>query len=156
MTLQYLPIMAPIGGSRPPRLVVSSRLKPWSPTTTPLAAARVALLTSSAVRLRNQPEFLPRDDTSYRAIPFDAPASELQIDHRSPVGSDARRDLEIVAPRKALEELARQGVIGGVAPLWFSFSGGIQPLPQIEEELAPALADELEAAGTDLAALVPY
>jgi len=156
MPLNYLPLMAPVGSARPARQVVASQLTPWTPLARPMANATVALLTSSAVRLRDQPRFLPRDDTTYRAIPFEVSTGELEIDHGSPVGADARRDLEIVVPRRALADLAHEGVVGAVAPHWFSFYGGIRPLPQVEADLAPALAGELLAARADLAILIPY
>ena len=78
------------------------------------------------------------------------------MDHRSPIGTDARTDLEIVVPRKALAELAQRGIVGSIAPLFFSFVGGTEVQQQVEEQLAPALADELEAMRVDLAILAPY
>jgi hypothetical protein len=116
----------------------------------------VALLTSAAVRHVSQPAFERTSDASYRAVPFDVDASELRIDHRSPIGSDARTDLEIVVPRRALAELAQQDIVGSIAPQFFSFVGGTEVQQQVEEQLAPALAGELQALGVDLAILVPY
>ena len=122
----------------------------------PLSSARVALITSAAVRHMNQPAFEPPEDTSFRAVPVDAAPSDLRIDHRSPAGADARIDLEVVAPRAALGELARAGAIGSIAPFFFSFTGGTELHQQVEEELAPALVRELRQLNVDLALLVPY
>lgn len=155
LALDYLPIMN-ANRAKGPRRIVSSEVTAWTPVSVPLKSARVALVTSAAVRLASQPEFVPPEDTSYRAVPIDAPDLELHIDHRSPVGADARKDLEVVAPRAALTELVRQGLIGSVAPLFFSFVGGTEMHLEVQEQLAPALAAELRAVGADLAALVPY
>src|SRR5579859_4554048 len=139
-----------------PRTVVSSQQTAWTPAPAHLGSARVALLTSAAVRHVDQPTFERTSDASYRAVPFDIDASQLRIDHRSPIGSDARTDLEIVVPRHALAELAQQGIVGSIAPLFFSFVGGTEVQQQVEQQLAPALASELQALGVDLAIMVPY
>ena len=121
-----------------------------------LSAARVALLSSAALRPPSQPPFVPPEDTSYRVLSADPEPADLVIDHRSPVGTDARRDVEVVLPRAALAALAGRGVIGSVVPTCFSFVGGCRLHRQIEGELGPALAAELAALGTDLAVLAPY
>ncbi|NIO08390.1 MAG: hypothetical protein GTO40_10440, partial [Deltaproteobacteria bacterium] len=82
--------------------------------------------------------------------------TDLKIDHRSHVGTEAKKDPEIVFPRTALMDLANQGLVGGVTPFHLSFVGGIRLYRELEEELAPALAGELARAGTDLAVMIPY
>ena len=156
MPLAYLPIQAENAGPAGPRQLVRSSEPSWCATVPALSAARVALLSSAALRRPSQDPFVPPEDTSYRVFPADPEAADLAIDHRSPVGTDARRDVEVVLPRAALAALARQGVIGSVVPACFSFVGGCRLHRQIEEELGPALAAELAALGTDLAVLAPY
>lgn len=156
MPFDYLPFMNAIR-AKGPRTVVSSRhASAWTPVRGPLAATRVVLSTSAAVRLAGQPAFNPPEDTSYRVVPMDADARELRIDHRSPIGTDARVDLEVVVPRTALVNLANAGVLGGVAEAFLSFAGGTELHQQVEDELAPALAAEIQRLGADLALLVPY
>jgi D-proline reductase (dithiol) PrdB len=154
VSLDYLPIMAR-RTAKPRKLVQPSRLA-WHPPGRSAASARIALLTSSAIRRASQSKYTPPDDASYRIIPADPAVADLEIDHRSPVGADARRDPEIVFPRTALTALANQGLVGSVAPNHFSFLGAIRLHRELEEELAPALARELAQAGVDLAVLVPY
>ena len=105
----------------------------------------MALVSSAAVRLTEQPPFTPPEDTSFRAFPINAPAECLRIDHTSPVGADARVDLEVAVPRAALLALAEQGVVGSVAPRCFAFVGGTLLHEQVEYKLAPSLAAELVA-----------
>ena len=154
MPLDYLPIMDR-RNANPRKLVQPSRLA-WHPAVRSPATSRVALLTSAAIRRAGQPNYLPADDVSYRIVPADPAVTDLKLDHRSPVGADARRDLEIIFPRNALTSLANQGLIGSVAPNHYSFVGGIRLHRELEEELAPALARELAQAGVNLAVLVPY
>lgn len=156
MALEYLPFMNANRAKGPRRIVASRHRGAWTPFKGSLTSVRVALITSAAIRHADQRAFEPPEDTSYRAVALDVTASELRIDHRSPVGSDARIDLEVVAPRAALTELVRAGKIGSVAPFFFSFTGGTELHQQVEEELAPRLVDELRKLGVDLALLVPY
>jgi D-proline reductase (dithiol) PrdB len=153
--LEYLPIMN-ANRSGGPRTVVSSEQRAWTPAPANLGSARVALLTSAAVRDVNQRPFEPTSDASYRAVPFEVESSLLRVDHRSPIGADARTDLEIVVPRNALAELAQRGIVGSIARAFFSFVGGTEVQREVEEHLAPALARELQALDVDLAILVPY
>ena len=155
MPLAYLPIQAQRDGEHRARKLVGSSRPAWCDKVPALADARVTLLSSAAVRQPDQPPFVQPEDTSYRRFPSD-PAVPLVIDHRSPVGTDAKRELEIVLPRVALAALAAEGMVGSVAPAAFSFVGGCRLHTQIEAELGPALADELTALGTDLAILAPY
>jgi hypothetical protein len=156
MPLAYLPIQAQHAGPQGPRRLVPSTAPAWCPTVPVLAGARLALLSSAALRRAGQPPFTPQEDTSYRVLPADPAVSDLVCDHRSPVGTDARRDVELVLPRAARAGLAARGVVGSVVPACFSFVGGCRLHREIEEELGPALAAELAAHGAELAVLVPY
>ena len=156
MPFEYLPIMAQAGAPKPPRVLVQPTKPAWCAITKPLNESRVALLTSAALRLANQEPFIPREDLSYRRVPSDPGAGAIVIDHHSGIGRVPREDPEIVFPRTALAELAARGVIGSIAPYHFSFMGGVRRHPEIENDLAPALADELAQAQVDLALLVPY
>jgi D-proline reductase (dithiol) PrdB len=118
--------------------------------------ARVALLSSAALRLADQEAFIPREDLSYRRVSSDPQGGAVVIDHHSGIGTVPKRDPEIVFPRAALAALASDGTIGALAPFHYSFMGGVREHERIENELALALADELTKAGVDLALLVPY
>ncbi|HEX9880108.1 MAG TPA: hypothetical protein VGB25_07950 [Candidatus Binatia bacterium] len=117
---------------------------------------RAALLTSAAIREASQPKFPSAGDASYRQVSSDPKVTDLKIDHRSHIGTDARRDPEIVFPRTALMSLAERGLVGGVTPFHLLFVGGIRLYRELEEDLAPALAGELSQAGADLAVFIPY
>jgi hypothetical protein len=156
MSFDYLPIMARNGAPKPPRQLVPPTRLAWHPLRKPLGQSRVALLTSAALRLVQQPPFIPREDLSYRLLPADPAAGELVIDHHSGIGRVPKQDPEIVFPRTALWALAQKAVIGQVAPFHISVMGGVRRQKEIESELAPQLADELAKQAVDLALLVPY
>jgi D-proline reductase (dithiol) PrdB len=156
MAFEYLPIMAQAAAPKPPRTLVAPSRLAWSAIKKPVDGSRVALVSSAALRLRDQPPFTPREDLTYRLVPSSPGAGELLIDHHSGIGRVPRQDPEIVFPRTALAELARDDTIGSVSPIHASFMGGLRCHKEIENDLAPAIAKELQKAAVDLALLVPY
>ena len=155
MALDYLPILAEHAAPAPPRKLRRSPKIAWQPLARPLNEMRVSLVTSAAIRQTNQRPFPTLGDAGHRRIGSD-PAVELCVDHRSPVGADARRDPEVVFPRRALLGLAQKGVIARVAPGHFSIYGGITDHEGVTQRLAPELARKLTAMRVDLAVMVPY
>ncbi|HET7393872.1 MAG TPA: hypothetical protein VFK25_08770 [Candidatus Binatia bacterium] len=156
MSIEYLPIMAQAAAPKPPRVLVSPSKQAWSPVTKPISQSTIALLSSAALRLQEQEAFVPREDMSYRRIPADPAAGTIIIDHHSGIGRIPKQDPEIVFPRTALASLAQRGIVGAISPFHFSFMGGVRRAQEIEDELAPAIADELTTMAVDLALLVPY
>jgi D-proline reductase (dithiol) PrdB len=156
MPFEYLPVMAQNSAPRPPRVLAVPSSRAWQPVTKAVREARVALLTSAALRLADQEAFIPREDLSYRRVPSAPQSGTVVIDHHSGIGTVPKRDPEIVFPRAALAALDSNGTIGALAPFHYSFMGGVREHERIESELAPALADELVKARVDLALLVPY
>jgi len=156
MAFEYLPIMAQNSAPKPPRVLATPSKPAWFPVTKPVNQSRVALLSSAALRLANQPPFIPREDLSYRRVPSDPKAGALVIDHHSGIGTVPKQDPEIVFPRTALATLVEQGTVGSLSPWHFSFMGGVKQHKEIETELAPAITKDLIEAGVDLALLVPY
>ena len=156
MPFDYLPVFAEKAAGKPPRKLVRPSQSACHDAVPPLASARIALLTSAALRTPEQPPFVPPEDTSYRSIPAEPYSTDLVMDHRSPLGAGPREDPEIVFPRTALIALARRGLIGSYASAHFSFAGGTRNHYGVEKELAPALAVELKKENVDLALLVPF
>ena len=156
MPFQYLPVMAQNSAPKPPRVLVSPSKPAWCPVKKPLSESRVALLSSAALRLADQEPFIPREDFSYRRVPSAPSAGEIVIDHHSGIGRVPKQDPEIVFPRTALANLQMRGIIGSLAPVHFSFMGGLRDHGKIENELATGIANDLRQAKVDLALLVPY
>lgn len=156
MAFEYLPVMAQNSAPKPPRQLVAPSKTAWCAIEKPVSQARVALLTSAALRLAHQEPFIPREDLSFRLVPSDPGAGELIIDHHSGIGRVPRQDAEIVFPRTALAALAEKGIVGSLSPFHVSVMGGVRRQKEIESELAPAIARELHEAEVDLALLVPY
>jgi D-proline reductase (dithiol) PrdB len=156
MPLEYLPIMAQNSAPKPPRELASPSKPTWCPLKKPVSESRVALLSSAALRLAFQEPFVPREDLSYRRVASDPAAGDIVIDHHSGIGRVPKEDPEIVFPRTALTNLEDKRIVGALSPFHLSFMGGVRRHRDIEDDLAPALAQELEQAEVDLALLVPY
>ena len=120
----------------------------------PLDACTVALVTTASLHHPEQADFTATDP-SFRVL--DPARRDLQLGHWSPnfdlVGFAV--DLNVVFPIDRLEELARAGRIGGVAPRHLAFAGNQFDLTQIRLDSAPAAAKLLRDDGVDVVVLTP-
>ena len=127
---------------------------PWA-SPPPLADATVAIVTSAALHRADQDGFTP-GDTSYRLL--DRADRGLILGHWSSNfdRSAFSMDVNSVYPIDRLEELAADGVIGGVAPRHVAFAGN-QPdtVSELRLDTGPAAAADLRADGVDVAILTP-
>ncbi|MEQ9640436.1 MAG: glycine/sarcosine/betaine reductase selenoprotein B family protein [Alphaproteobacteria bacterium] len=120
----------------------------------PLAQRRVAVVSSAGLTPRGQMPFVANDG-GFREIAHDLPDADLLMTHLS-VNFDRSgfaRDLDLVLPRRRLDELAAAGVIAEVGPRHFSFMGATPP-----DQMAAAAAEvagALRADGVDSAILLP-
>src|SRR5690349_15169894 len=109
MAFEYLPIMAQNSAPKPARVLAAPSQPAWCPVNRPVSQARIALLSSAALRLSNQEPFIPREDLSYRRIPSDSGAGLIVVDHHSGIGRVPKQDPEIVFPLTALANLVARG-----------------------------------------------
>ncbi len=133
---------------------------PWSPARVPLPEARIALVTSAGVHLKDDSPFdmeNPDGDASCRVIPGDASLRDLTITHDYYDHRAADRDLNCVFPLERLRELARTGRIGRVAPRHIGTMGHILGPEErrLVAETAPAIARLLVADGVDYVLATP-
>ncbi len=120
-----------------------------------LHRSRLALVTTGGVHLADQPRFDiddPAGDCSYREIL--ATANDLTWTHAY-YRPDEGTDLNSVFPLWTLRELAREGMVGEVAPRHFSFMGAIHDPGPLIRETAPEVAAKLADDGVDAALLTP-
>ncbi|HET8632075.1 MAG TPA: glycine/sarcosine/betaine reductase selenoprotein B family protein [Thermomicrobiales bacterium] len=124
----------------------------------PLAAARVAFVTTAGAHRPDQPPFdlaVAAGDPSYRAFPSTTPLAELVLSHR---GYDTRRasaDKNVVLPLDHLRAAAAASRIGSLAPTVYSFMGYIADTAPLLRESAPTVAARLRGEGADLVLLAP-
>ncbi len=124
--------------------------RPWVKPP-PLAECRIAIVSTAGLQVRGDRPFGPSATaTDYRIISGDTPASELVMSHQS-VNFDRtgfQEDHNVAFPLDRLNELARDGMIGGVADFHYSFMGAapIRKLEAKARELAMLLKkDQVDA-----------
>jgi len=122
----------------------------------PLAACRVAIVTTAGLHRRDDRAFGPGEQT-YRVIAADTPAAEIVQSHTS-LGFDRvaiMRDVNVSFPIDRLRELVARGVLGGLAPSSYSFMGAQRDLARIEGETGPEVGRRLWEEGVDVALVTP-
>jgi D-proline reductase (dithiol) PrdB len=126
----------------------------------PLREARIAVVTTAAFFMPDQPPFdtsIRGGDYSYRIIPLDTDLDTLRIAHRSEAFdiSGITSDKNLALPLDRLKALADEGVIGSVAPRHFSFMGSIAAPGRLIANTAPEVARMLLEDEADGVVLTP-
>jgi D-proline reductase (dithiol) PrdB len=136
--------------------VAVNETAPWTPLRAPLAACRLAIVTTAGVHRRGDRPFTP-GDPGYRAIPADTPTADIVQSHTS-IGFDrvpVLRDVNVSFPIDRLRELVARGVLGGLAPHSYSFMGAQRDTSRIGDETGPECARRLREEGADVALITP-
>lgn len=126
----------------------------------PLAASKIAVVTSAAFYTAGQEAFDPTvrgGDYSYREIPEAAALAALRIGHKSDAFDHAgiERDKNLALPLDRLRELKQEGLIGEVAKRHYSFMGSITAPARLVSVTAPEIARKLAEDGVDAVLLTP-
>jgi D-proline reductase (dithiol) PrdB len=129
---------------------------PFSLPKRPLDRARLAIVTSAGLHLRDDKPFSNGDPT-FRAIPSTVAASELLQSHTS-IGFDRTavlEDINVVFPIDRLREMQAAGKVGEFASTFYSFMGAQRDVSKIREQTAPVVAELLLEDGVDVVLLTP-
>ena len=129
---------------------------PFAPLRRPLAACRLAIVTTAGLHRRGDRPFGPADQT-YRVIPADRPTVDIVQSHTS-LGFDRvaiMRDVNVSFPIDRLRELVDRGELGALAPTSYSFMGAQRDLARIEGETGPEVGRRLWEEGVDVALVTP-
>lgn len=121
---------------------------PWTPLSKPINQCRFALVTTGGIYTEGQSPFVPEDDMSYREVPKDTPQEKIRVFHRGYDITGPQQDVNCVFPLHRFEELEREGVIGGLADVHYSFMGLIRD-PSLLMETPEEVAKRLRAALVD-------
>jgi D-proline reductase (dithiol) PrdB len=141
----------------------TSRPIPWAPLRTPLSQARVALLTSAAVALRDDRPFDQEGerqdpwwgDPTHRIVPRGTSSADIRVYHLHIDPSFGERDVNCVLPIDRLDELAADGVVGASAPSHYSYMGYILDPRELLEQTVPAMVRRMREERVDAVVLVP-
>ncbi len=142
----------------PGSMITRSETVPLAALRQPLAAARLTFVSSAGVQPKGSLPFdvvHPVGDYSFRRVPSNSKPEDLEIHQLKYPTVDAHRDLNVIFPIERLQELAAEGVIGGLTPHLFSFIGYNMDPERLEQTLAEEIADAVVAEGADAALLCP-
>ncbi len=123
-----------------------------------LSEARLSFVSSAGVQPVGTLPFdvaHPVGDYSFRRVPSAATPAELEIHQIKYPTHGALKDLNVIFPIERLQELVAEGVIGSLAPNFFSFIGYQMDPERFERTLAEDIADAVIAEGADAALLCP-
>lgn len=129
---------------------------PFAPLRRPLAACRVAIVTTAGLHRRGDRPFGPADQT-YRVIPADTPPADIVQSHTS-LGFDRAaimRDVNVSFPIDRLRELVGRGTLGALGPHSYSFMGAQRELARLQGETGPEVGRRLREDGVDVALVTP-
>jgi len=131
----------------------------------PLSQAKVALLTSGGIYLKDQqPPFdIERErreplwgDPTYRVIPRGVEASQIGVAHLHLNSDDILADFNVALPLDVFAELEREGKIGSLAYNNYSFMGYQGPSSAAwRDRYGRELATRLRAEAVNLLVLAP-
>ncbi len=137
----------------------------WAAFAPRLAGARIALLTSAGLHLRDgQPGFdLERErreptwgDPSWRRIPAGVRSDELGMCHLHVSSADVLADHNVALPIDRLAELVAAGVVGAAAPEHVSVMGyQDRSLEGWRDATLPEVVDMLRGEAADGVVLAP-
>ena len=129
---------------------------PVTPMCRQLSQAKVALVTSAGLHLRDDQPF-GRGDSGFRVIPANADGKDVLMSHSS-IGYDHvpfYKDVNITFPIDRMRELQERGQVGSLSENFYSFMGAQRDPSRILSDGAPEVAQRLLAEGVDAVILTP-
>ena len=155
MPIRYIDLMSEITSSLPPLPIAEMGPPVLTPLKKPLHQARVMIITSAGVHLKEDPPFSSPNDMTFRRLPAAVAPSRLVPSHPTPVRYPGEQDINVVYPYQRLAELAEGGFIGSVTEYHLSMLGAIKKLRELVLEMAPRMAADAKAAGADVVLHIP-
>jgi D-proline reductase (dithiol) PrdB len=136
---------------------------PWTPLPLPLTDATVALVSTAALSIGTDTPFDTESeranpwwgDPSYRVIPRTATERDIVASHLHIENAFLKQDLDVALPLRRLEELARSGVVGRVAPSHYSIQGYLLDPTEFLGTTVPAMVAQMKREAVDAVVFVP-
>ena len=133
---------------------VKNQRAPFTPARRALPMLNLALISSAGAYIDGTSEFAT-NDLSFREIPIEVEASDLRFNARGYEEDALTQDVNSQLPVERLLEFERNGIIGHLNGVFWSFSGYIPAANSVANELAPKLVERLIRYEVQAALLVP-
>lgn len=137
---------------------VENKNVPFTAMRRALPMLNLALISSAGAYIDGTEAFdtTSRDgDATFREIPIEVEAEDLQYAGRGYDMSAVRQDRNAQIPVERLIEYQENGVIGQLNHVWWSLNGWIPNAGMVAEELAPRIAERIARYEVQAALLVP-
>ena len=137
---------------------VRNRRAPFSPARRALPMLNLALISSAGAYIDGTTPFntsSANGDLSFREIPIEVEASDLKFSSRGYDPTAVQNDINSAVPVERLLEFERNGIIGQLNPVFWSFCGFIPDAAKVADELAPNLVERVQRYEVQAALLVP-
>jgi D-proline reductase (dithiol) PrdB len=143
-----------VGGNYP---WVENRRAPFVPARRALPMLNLALITSAGAYIDGSEPFDTSafgGDTSFREIPIEVEAEDLQWTARGYDPAAVREDMNSQVPLARLAEFEGNGILGQLNPVWWSFCGFIPNAGRFEASL-PNFVERVKRYEVQAALIVP-
>ena len=143
----------------PGSMIEKSDFVPLVQPRKPLSESRLTLISSCGVHTKSDPALdvcHPFGDFRFRRVPASARHEDLIIHQLKYPHDDADLDINVIFPIERLQELAAEGVVGGLTDNFFSFIGYNMDPDRFESTVAENIAHQVVAVErADAALLAP-
>jgi len=137
---------------------VRNRRAPFTPARRALPMLNLALISSAGAYIDGTPAFdtgSTSGDTTFKEIPIEVEESDLRFAARGYDPSAVQQDVNSELPVTRLLEFEKNGIIGQLNPVYWSFCGFIPDAGRIVDELVPKLVERVRRYEVQAALLVP-
>jgi D-proline reductase (dithiol) PrdB len=137
---------------------IRNRRAPFTPARRALPMLNLALISSAGAHIDGTPAFdtsSTSGDTSFREIPIEVEAADLRFAARGYDPAAAQEDANSELPVERLLEFEKNGIIGQLNPVFWSFCGFIPDAGKLVDDLIPKLIERVQRYEVQAALLVP-
>lgn len=137
---------------------VRNRRAPFTPARRALPMLNLALISSAGAYIDGTAPFdagAPMGDPNFREVPIEVEPVDLRFAVRGYDGAAVQQDLNAQLPIERLLEFEKNGIIGQLNPVFWSFCGFIPDATRVAEQLAPGLVERAQRYEVQAALLVP-
>lgn len=137
---------------------VRNRRAPFTPARRALPMLNLAVISSAGAYIDGTPAFdttATNGDTTFKEIPIEVEESDLRFAARGYDPSAVQQDANSELPVARLLEFEKNGIIGQLNPVYWSFCGFIPDAGRVVDELVPKLVERVRRYEVQAALLVP-
>jgi D-proline reductase (dithiol) PrdB len=137
---------------------VRNRRAPFTPARRALPMVNLALISSAGGYIDGTSPFdtkAPAGDPNFREIPIEVEPVDFRFAVRGYDGAAVHQDLNAQLPVERLLEFEKNGIIGQLNPVFWSFCGYIPDASAVVERLAPSLVERAQRYEVQAALLIP-